>query len=495
MKDKLVLAQSLKDLLAEKETAICQILCSENAETYCTTEFGNYIARRGDMLSFLPAGKLHEVNEDGSWRRSNRQDIKPAKLIQKLLRPGVADSFQLTSKHFEEFANTIKASQANDEDFGFAFRLVQGEDIRHYYYWANYSTKHSTGTMSDSCMRHGRCQSFLDIYVYNPDQVSLLVLLDQEERAVGRALIWKIDKSTTVMDRVYANDANTQVFHDYAHKNGWLHKTYQSAGSDYFTAPLKNTSNKLYFTLRVSLFRFDEYPYMDTFRFLDQESGLLTNKVQQSSKHWVSLCDTDGCTRTDDLLWSEYNNGFIYFDDAVHIRGSGFVWNHQAYQDYLGTWRLKPEMVVLIDGAEHPKEDSVELKGLGWIRSGDKAYYRYVKDRSRYYHLDNLILVPGTRSYIHLDDMVTLFDGSLCHRKNAVFIEEQGVFNRKPKPVRTTRLPSDHGIVPASAEGSSLDFSLSLTGRQQEDSHSIHRLPVIPEESRSSTSISMASAA
>lgn len=148
MEEKLVLAQSLKQWLAGKDSVICKILCRENIEAFCTTKFGNYIARRKDLLSFLPPGKPHEVNDDGTWKKEHRQEIKPAKLVQKLLLPGVINNMGLTSKDFEEFANAVKASQVDDEDFELAFRLVQGHDIYHYYLARNYSHVHDTDRKS-----------------------------------------------------------------------------------------------------------------------------------------------------------------------------------------------------------------------------------------------------------------------------------------------------------------------------------------------------------
>jgi len=427
MEDKLIVAHSLRRLLSTKKTAICAAL---SLETLCTTKFGNYIARRGDKLSFLPAGKQHEVNADGSWKRTNRQDIKPAKLIQKLLRPEIIRQLGITNKDLEDFANLIKASQANDEDFGFTFHLVQGEDIRHYYNQSNYSLRHSTGSVSESCMRYPRCQGYLDIYVHNSNSVSLLVLLDKEAKAVGRALVWKVDPDIVILDRIYASDANTEVFKDYARKNGWLHKTYQNANCNWFTDPDGKSTDDLFFNIHLDRWKFSLYPFLDTFRYLDMDHKLLTNSVRESSPGWISLTSTDGDTRLDNLIWSEYNQGYIDSTRAVYVDQRAFVWTHQAYRDENGNWRLKPDMIVLIDGTQHPKKDSIELKGVGWIRSSQRKYYRYVRDRRTYYPLNDVVLVSGTRMYIHRDDMTILGDGSFCHRKDAVFHEPSGTFQK-----------------------------------------------------------------
>jgi len=438
MEEKLILAQSLKQWLAGKDSAICKILCHENIEAFCTTKFGNYIARRKDLLSFLPPGKPHEVNDDGTWKKEHRQEIKPARLVQKLLLPGVISNMGLTSKDFEEFANAVKASQVDDEDFELAFRLVQGHDIYHYYLARNYSHVHDTGTMDESCMKHSSCTAFLQVYAENPGQVSLLVLLDKENRTVGRALVWHIDPGTVIMDRIYASDSNTQMFRDYAAKQGWLYKARQCAREDEFTSPFTQLSTEQYFEVSLGIWQFEYYPYLDTFRYLDLDTGLLTNYVSRARKSWVSLYSTEGNTTKDDLVWSNHHDGYILTAGAAWVTGIGYVWINQAYQDNAGRWHLK-EKIMLVDGTEHFKHECTELKGLGWIRSIDRPGYRYVKDRRRYYPLDELILVRSSRTYIHRDDAVSLPGGSICHKKNVAFIIAQGAFI--PVPGNNTSSP------------------------------------------------------
>jgi len=73
-------------------------------------------------------------------------------------------------------------------------KLLSGEDI----YWAydckNYAAMgKNPGDLHTSCMRYSHKVNFLEIYAKNPNQVSLLVLMDGDKVA-GRALLWT-DKS------------------------------------------------------------------------------------------------------------------------------------------------------------------------------------------------------------------------------------------------------------------------------------------------------------
>ena len=86
-------------------------------DEYWDNSFANYITMRGDMCSYLPAGREHKVNPDtGRWLRDGRQDMKPAKLARKLLNE--RGLYGLTDTDFEKFNNAVRSyiSIMGDED-------------------------------------------------------------------------------------------------------------------------------------------------------------------------------------------------------------------------------------------------------------------------------------------------------------------------------------------------------------------------------------------
>ena len=85
-----------------------------------------------------------------------------------------------------------------------------------------------------------RVQYFLplfDIYCKNPEKCKLLILLNEEEKLMGRALIWVGMRKPTgrvYMDRIYVvNDADIKLYIDYAIENNWLYKAVQGMGCSY----------------------------------------------------------------------------------------------------------------------------------------------------------------------------------------------------------------------------------------------------------------------
>ena len=81
----------------------------------------------------------------------------------------------------------------------------------------------------------GMSKSVAKLYTKNKDVVSLLVYVDEDDKVLGRALVWKLDKSTCeaqyFMDRVYTNnDSDVNRFLNYARENGWMYRQNMSLG-------------------------------------------------------------------------------------------------------------------------------------------------------------------------------------------------------------------------------------------------------------------------
>ena len=203
----------------------------------------------------------------------------------------------------EQFVNEFVAARKmyDFDKSGLEFKLVKGEDIRKYYLYTNYfgydkdnKTPFIKGTLWNSCMRHTQCQDYLDIYCKN-SAVSLLILVTPEDKIVGRALIWKLNEkndNNIYMDREYTiYDADVKLFNNYAIKEGWIYEDYDGYmlnGTEY--------PKDLYVSLEKMYF--DEYPYMDTLKYL----GNKTLTSSSHSRHEFELNDTEG-------HWEGYDEG------------------------------------------------------------------------------------------------------------------------------------------------------------------------------------------
>ena len=174
------------------------------------------------------------------------------------------------------------------------WKVLEGEDIRKYYYRGMYSK--CTGSLGHSCMRYKRCQDYFDIYI---DNAKMLVLIPKRGyKIVGRAILWEID-GITYMDRVYGIDNHVNyLFNNYAKEHKFAlrqHNALMCNGDTigwYF--PDDNYKERKYPKINLKLKdKYCYYPYLDTFRYLSSNKSTLLNEL--SDKCWVCAY-TDGWT-------------------------------------------------------------------------------------------------------------------------------------------------------------------------------------------------------
>lgn len=244
-----------------------------------------------DKVSFIQNNKVERY-----WRGS---DIKPFNMAGRSeMKVGRALKYlfsllhkKVTDKQIESFVNLYKSMSVNDSR---TFKLVNGDDI-HKYYSAK-KVFNDKGSLGNSCME-GMSKPVAKLYTKNKDVVSLLVYVDADDKVLGRALVWKLDKSTCeaqyFMDRVYTNnDSDVNRFLNYARENGWMYRQNMSLG--YENCVLleyngKDCSGEI--TVKVSG-DLRKYPYLDTLKFLSKDKSTLSNLP--SKKCWMLEDHDDG---------------------------------------------------------------------------------------------------------------------------------------------------------------------------------------------------------
>jgi hypothetical protein len=279
----------------------------------------------------------------------DRNPIKITRIINKL----VSDKF--TPADIDVFSRKFIAKISNKHEF----RIVEGDDIAYWYNMDRYSE--TSGDLGNSCMRSVPAY-FFEIYTSNPDVCRMIIMLDDEEKLLGRALLWKISKHSVegntnkkiksdddlyYMDRQYTiNSTLTEYFREYARKNGWSYKTYNNAG---------NTKNVTYndTTYSVSMEiditeSYSHYPYMDTFKRFDPNDYTLYNDDNEDHEDHYILEDTGGGYREIESghwsdyedrripeeysIWSDVVSSYLHIDNAVEVT-SGSRGNRGWYPD------------------------------------------------------------------------------------------------------------------------------------------------------------------
>lgn len=209
---------------------------------------------------------------------NNRKDkIRPGRIFYNLLNQ--AELKKLSLEDIQQFSIGFQSFRSN-------VRLVvlKGEALREAFAeYNNYIdfdgvSMVQKGTLYKSCMKYGFRQDQLDLYVQNPDAVSLLVAYKKSyediELVAARALLWNDieTQEPLIMDRIYYFDEfYVPMFVMWADKHSYAHKSEQSSiGRTEWILNGKFVAPK-YLKLRHHVF--PSYPYLDTFKYYIPRKG------------------------------------------------------------------------------------------------------------------------------------------------------------------------------------------------------------------------------
>ena len=238
-----------------------------------------------------------EAEDQRIWSTS-RNNIKIGRLVRAIL---TASKIPFTDSEIEQFTNTYKATYDFAKDALKQFDIVKGDKIAYWYDEENYVS--GGGSLNNSCMASVGSDYF-DIYTQNP-QVSLVILYGEggsiesekytDSKIKGRAILWdaKLDgQPVKFMDRIYTSqDADAELFKQFAEKNGWWFKKRQSMEpGDDFTDGSSSKKGKIKVNLDDTDFEY--YPYCDTICYIDTNTGIASNKWWSDSNRM--LRDTGG---------------------------------------------------------------------------------------------------------------------------------------------------------------------------------------------------------
>jgi len=217
------------------------------------------------------------------WSTS-RNNIKIGRLVRAIL---TVAKIPFVDKDIEDFTNQYKATYDFAADVLKQFDVVKGDKIAYWYYQDRYVE--GGGTLNNSCMAEVD-DDYFNIYTQN-SQVSLVILYDDngniedgkytDKLIKGRAILWECEidgEKATFMDRIYtANDSDTDLFKQFAEKNGWWYKNSQSMEpNETFTDG--TTKKRARIVVRLNDADWSEYPYCDTMCYIFLDSNIASNK-------------------------------------------------------------------------------------------------------------------------------------------------------------------------------------------------------------------------
>jgi hypothetical protein len=300
----LIISEELRAVLSEIESdsLVAKLLLKKRHDKEDLVEDPiNFISIAHDKtkISYLTTDRIAKI-EDPSlyWSSSRRFAVKPGGFISKLFK-------EIPAREVEKFSNLYRA-QSNKAKF--TFKVVDGQDIKTYYHINSYAQER--GTLGASCMKYDNCQDYLGIYTENTDKVKLLVMLNEDGGLMGRALLWDFE-TVKIMDRIYtiADEEFLFQFKKWATDNGYLYKSEQNWYNTLFFENLSTEKKELKLDIKLDNFQFRRYPYVDTFKFFDEEKGLLLNYMP-SGDEFRTLCASDG---------GKYGSDYLSFDDIDRV--------------------------------------------------------------------------------------------------------------------------------------------------------------------------------
>ena len=161
-------------------------------------------------------------------------------------------NFDINCSDIEKYHNNFILVQNGDY---IKTEINSGEELREGYKSINYYKV--TSSLGGSCMTNKT--SYLDLYTNN-DNVKMVVIKSLGS-IVGRALLWKTTCGKELLDKEYTcEDWVIELFNKIRKENNYLEYS---------------TEEKL--SVAVNTENINDWPYLDTFAYLDREKKILSN--------------------------------------------------------------------------------------------------------------------------------------------------------------------------------------------------------------------------
>lgn len=359
-----------------------------------------------DVVDYKFIYLASHVSEYKSMKHFRNPKLRYHTSCTKLAKKIFTDRF--TEQEYSDFCSLFKVYHPSSDIMGrYEYRFVKGRDIQRWYNEERYHSE--AGSLGNSCMRYDYCESYLQIYADNPDAVKLLIVTDQEDKLVGRSLVWK-DKW---FDRAYAISEDIE-------KGIIVHLT-DSGLIDVYN---KNVG-LIAIELETSEDDYSEFPYMDTFKGLSgstlYNSESKGNKVLNSSEGGYEGSDsgTVECVVSgdlydeDDCIWFDHRNGFVYSEHTTWCGCIADEWPDD-------------EVTLLWNGAYAPDDRVTELFDGEYAYEFDSNLRCSVDDE--YFILgqhDEFVLI-GEDYYKDDSDEIVMVDGTWYLKDDCYYSEKHG---------------------------------------------------------------------
>lgn len=302
---------------------------------------GNHFSFRekAGLISFLPAGRTLVMNDAGLWARDGRQEQKPVKWAKSVLAGWQLS--RLRDEQFSAFAARFAAAENAS-----ALRVELVEDVGAVYGDRNHCEQY----VGVACMQqshkadydNGRGERVGDFYERAGAQV--LTVRRGDGRLEGRAIYWPkiqgLGANVAGLDRVYGSPEVLEMVKSWARENGVaMRANPQSGGNTAWMLNGESLGRGAYVVPEGDLCDAGWYPYMDTFRYQDEDGDLWTEDDKDRTVYEYTSVHGDREERNrhegevqlhngtwideDDAYYVESEGEYYASDDVVHCHRSG----------------------------------------------------------------------------------------------------------------------------------------------------------------------------
>jgi uncharacterized protein (UPF0147 family) len=249
-----------------------------------------------NIKKYLIRLKSIDVGDDGYLlTNKGKSKIKFGKFVKKINMMFIASKLvneAIVPKNIEKLVDFYKSWNIINKGQDLKFIEYVGDDIKKGYNSCNYY-KNDDNMLANSCMTD-RIGS-LKIYQQNPDKVSVLALVDNNDKIHGRALLWQLDSGETYLDRVYTIDNFiTAVFQDHAMKNEWIIRTQTNSYDAVSICRIDKSTNKYELLgeseskmkIKLNIKNILDFPYMDTFFIMSRWGNTFRSYSKKTMRYY-----------------------------------------------------------------------------------------------------------------------------------------------------------------------------------------------------------------
>ena len=238
-------------------------------------------------ITYIPYEKVKLVKN----YQYSKSKLRQVTTIGKILNYVDPENKFISKFEIEKISNTFSGLKALST---LTLEVWDGDKIKDAYLISNYAKPdlNMTSTLHNSCMRHKKCQPYMEFY--KAAGAKIAVLLDKDQKIAARALLWKVESDLWFLDRIYAISPYIETILPNLVKKEYKINHYK-IGSQFYSVrtnkPLKKSITGSYCIFNENLKTYSgKFPYLDTFSCYLKSQGLLL----MDGVNFYSLKSTNG---------------------------------------------------------------------------------------------------------------------------------------------------------------------------------------------------------